>query len=155
MFDVVPNALVSVRSPESAPPPCSGYVVLTLRVVGTAPSVLYEMVVAADPLNVWPDAAPDPPLLNVTAFATLPAEPVMFALSDEVEIPYVTPLLPPMRPESVLMVSVPLMRWLPVVVAPPLIVRPVVAPPAPIVVEAVNNKPVVVALLGKRYPKFA
>ena len=36
------------------------------------------MVRAALPLNVVPDASPVPALLKVTAFATLPAEPVVF-----------------------------------------------------------------------------
>ena len=41
---------------------------------GDAPTVLYETVCAALPLKVVPDTAPDPPLLNVTAFVTLPAD---------------------------------------------------------------------------------
>ncbi len=42
-----------------------------------APTVLYETVLAALPLNVVPEASPDPPLLKVTEFVTLPAEPSM------------------------------------------------------------------------------
>lgn len=55
---------------------------------------------APEPLKVEPDAPPAPPLLNVTAFVTEPAEPVIEALSDEVETAYREPLLPPMRPLS-------------------------------------------------------
>ena len=39
------------------------------------------MVRAALPLNVVPEASPEPPLLNVTALATEPADPVVFWFS--------------------------------------------------------------------------
>lgn len=45
---------------------------------GEAPMELYEMVLAAEPLYVDPDASPVPLLLIVNALATLPAEPVVF-----------------------------------------------------------------------------
>jgi len=38
-----------------------------------APIVLYDIVLAVDPLNDVPDASPAPPLLNVTALVTEPA----------------------------------------------------------------------------------
>lgn len=45
---------------------------------GDAPTVLYDTVMADDPLNVVPETAPMPLLLNVAEFVTLPAEPVVF-----------------------------------------------------------------------------
>ena len=51
-----------------------------------APIVLYETVNAEPPLKVEPDAAPEPLLLKVTAFATEPACPVIFAFIEVVEI---------------------------------------------------------------------
>lgn len=48
---------------------------------GEAPMELYEMVLAAEPLYVDPDASPAPLLLIVSALTTLPAEPVVFWFS--------------------------------------------------------------------------
>jgi hypothetical protein len=41
---------------------------------GEAPTVLYEMVLAVEPLKVVPEASPVPPLLNVTEFGVEIAE---------------------------------------------------------------------------------
>ena len=40
---------------------------------GDAPTLLYDIVCAAEPLNVVPEAAPEPLLLKVSALVTLPA----------------------------------------------------------------------------------
>jgi hypothetical protein len=45
--------------------------------IAAAPTVLYEIVFAAEPLNVVPDTAPEPELLNVAALATEAALPVV------------------------------------------------------------------------------
>jgi hypothetical protein len=49
-------------------------------VVDGAPTVLYEIVRAVEPLKVEPDVAPVPLLLIVSALATDPAEPLMLPL---------------------------------------------------------------------------
>lgn len=67
---------------------------------GCAPIVLYEMVRAEEPSKVEPEAAPPPELLKVAALTTLPALPVMLALSEEVETWYVAPLLAATKPEK-------------------------------------------------------
>ena len=42
--------------------------------------MLYEIVLAAEPLKDVPEASPVPPLLNVTAFVTDPAEVALVAV---------------------------------------------------------------------------
>jgi hypothetical protein len=61
---------------------------------GAAPRVLYESVIAADPLNVEPEAAPAPPLLRVRAFNTLPDDPVVFWLSVGIAAAAIVPPAP-------------------------------------------------------------
>jgi hypothetical protein len=67
---VIPTFVALVAVPEIEMPHVPDAFV---PVVDGAPIVLYDTVTADEPLNVEPDAAPAPPLLNVTAFATEPA----------------------------------------------------------------------------------
>jgi hypothetical protein len=53
-------------------------------VVLGAPTVLYEIVRAVEPLNVVPDASPAPPLLNVAEEAVLAAWPDVFPVPPAV-----------------------------------------------------------------------
>jgi hypothetical protein len=55
--------------PDAPVPPVEG-----------APIELYEIVLAAEPLKVVPEASPEPPLLNVTAFVTDPADVALVAV---------------------------------------------------------------------------
>ena len=83
--EIVPERFPAVRlvrlAPETAPNRPDQVPVVTVPVVvklvdparGEAPRVLYEIVRAADPSNVVPDAAPVPLLLKVAALVTLPA----------------------------------------------------------------------------------
>ena len=69
-----------------------------------APIVLYEIVLAAEPSNVVPEAAPDPPLLNVTALVTEPA--VVALVADVAEVAEVAvDALPVNAPTNVVAVS--------------------------------------------------
>ena len=47
---------------------------------GDAPTELYDIVLAAEPLKVVPDALPVPPLLNVTALVTDAALPSILVI---------------------------------------------------------------------------
>jgi hypothetical protein len=90
---IVPDKLPAVRlvrlAPDTAPKEADHVPEVTVPVVvrldepasGEAPMVLKLIVRAAEPLNEVPEASPVPPLLNVTALATEPAEPVVFWFS--------------------------------------------------------------------------
>ena len=85
----MPERFPAVRlvrlAPETAPKEPDQVPLVTVPVVvrledparGEAPSVLYEIVCAAEPLNVVGEVPPAPPLLKVTLFATLPAVPLV------------------------------------------------------------------------------
>jgi hypothetical protein len=64
---------------------------------GAAPIVLYESVTAVEPLNVVPDAAPEPELLRVKALVVVPLPPVALNVPAENDspVPIVTLEKPP------------------------------------------------------------
>ena len=82
----VPVTFAPVRlvklAPETAPKDPDHVPEVTVPVVvrldepakGEAPIVLYEIVLATEPLKVVPEASPAPPLLNVTEFGVEMAE---------------------------------------------------------------------------------
>lgn len=74
---LTPEPMVTLLNPPVPLP----YRIADPVVAGAPPRVLYEMVLAAEPLKVVPDASPVPLLLNVTALTTEPADPVVFWFS--------------------------------------------------------------------------
>jgi len=92
---IVPDKLPAVRlvklAPLTAPNDADHVPEVTVPVVvrldepasGDAPTVLYEIVRAAEPLNVVPDASPAPPLLKV---ALLGREIAEYANAEPVQL---------------------------------------------------------------------
>jgi hypothetical protein len=95
---IVPDKLPAVRlvklAPLTAPKDADHVPEVTVPVVvkldepasGDAPTVLYEIVRAAEPLNVVPEASPAPPLLKVAALGVEIAD---HASADPLQLRYV------------------------------------------------------------------
>ena len=95
---IVPDKLPAVRlvklAPLTAPKDADHVPEVTVPVVvrleepasGDAPTVLYEIVRAAEPLNVVPEASPAPPLLKV---ALLGKEMAVYANEEPFQLRYV------------------------------------------------------------------